>query len=438
MSPSSWNTAARRELLALSRAGRHAASDHLETAALAGVTTIGCRRAGGGLAGAVTDSNVAAGAELARSLAPDVVVFDGAVPRLPPVGDLFAHSRHDARARPRRVPEPLPRRDLGPRDRVGDVRRADIRVSLRLRATEPLEGRRTAVFTAGAAPVDHLDAEIVHVSRNLADRDALRAELGGIDAEVFLVELKAAAIDVVAEEAATRGIELVLAANDVTGDGLDEAVLSLLPQKVPGMTKPIILLIGGATGTGKSTVATEVAYRLGINRVTSTDIVRQTLRAFFAEEYMPSIHRSSFDAGPGDKLVDGFLEQTTNVLIAVEASIERALQEGWSMVLEGVHLVPGMLATARDDAVVVHCVLSIEDEEAHAGHFWIRDAASHGLRPMAKYLDRLDDIRRLQDFIVERARETGVPVIENTGVEQTVNAVIELVLATEAERLERV
>jgi 2-phosphoglycerate kinase len=204
------------------------------------------------------------------------------------------------------------------------------------------------------------------------------------------------------------------------------------------VTKPIILLIGGATGTGKSTVATEVAHRLGINRVTSTDVVRQTLRAFFVEEYMPSIHRSSFDAGPGEKMVDGFLDQTTNVLIAVEASIERALGEGWSMVIEGVHLVPGMLPGPRDDAIVVQCVLSIEDEAAHAAHFWIRDAASQGHRPMAKYLDRLDDIRRLQEFIVERAREADVPVIENTGVEETVRAVIELVLGTEAEHLERV
>jgi cyclic 2,3-diphosphoglycerate synthetase len=89
------------------------------------------------------------------------------------------------------------------------------------------------VFTAGPAPVDHLDADIVHVSRNLADREALRAELQRIDADVYLVELKAAAIDVVAEAAAARGVGLVLAANDVTGDGLDEAVLSLLPQQVP-------------------------------------------------------------------------------------------------------------------------------------------------------------------------------------------------------------
>ena len=106
-------------------------------------------------------------------------------------------------------------------------------VNLRLRPIQPLGGRRTAVFTTGAAPVEHLDAELVHVSRNLANRDALRAELPGIDAEVYVVELKAAAIDVVAEEAAARGAELVLAANDVSGDGLDDAILDLLPAKVP-------------------------------------------------------------------------------------------------------------------------------------------------------------------------------------------------------------
>jgi 2-phosphoglycerate kinase len=204
------------------------------------------------------------------------------------------------------------------------------------------------------------------------------------------------------------------------------------------VTKPVILLIGGATGTGKSTVATDVAHRLGINRVTSTDVVRQTLRAFFAPEYMPSIHRSSFDAGVGESMVEGFLDQTAQVLIAIEASIERALQEGWSMVVEGVHLVPGMLSGPRDDATVVQCVLSIQDETAHAAHFWIRDATSQGLRPVDKYLERLSDIRRLQEFIVERARETGVPVIENTNVEDTVRAVIELVLGTAAEQLERV
>src|SRR6266481_3431298 len=133
---------------------------------------------------------------------------------------------------------------------------------------------------------------------------------------------------------------------------------------------PVIVLVGGATGTGKSTAATEAAYRLGITRVTSTDFVRQTMRAFFSHEFMPSIHYSSFEAGDGvpdadDPLVTGFLDQSRNVLVGVRASLERALHEGWSMVLEGVHLVPGLLPVLEDGALVTACVLKIEDETAH-------------------------------------------------------------------------
>ncbi|MER3411975.1 MAG: cyclic 2,3-diphosphoglycerate synthetase, partial [Thermoleophilia bacterium] len=73
------------DLLRLSRAGRHAASDHLEVALLAGVPTVGCRRCGGGLAGQVATSNVAEGAALAAALDPDLVLLDGSGAALPPV-----------------------------------------------------------------------------------------------------------------------------------------------------------------------------------------------------------------------------------------------------------------------------------------------------------------------------------------------------------------
>ncbi len=207
---------------------------------------------------------------------------------------------------------------------------------------------------------------------------------------------------------------------------------------------PVIVLVGGATGTGKSTVATEAAYRLGITRVTSTDFVRQTMRAFFSKEFMPSIHYSSFEAAAGlrepeqaeDPVIAGFLEQTRNVLVGVRASIERALEEGWSMVLEGVHLVPGMVGRI-DGALVVQCVLAIDDEEEHSTHFMIRDAGLDGLRPHAKYVDRLDDIRRVQDHIVHRARRHGVPVIANADLRSAIDSVLELVLAS-AEQVQRV
>jgi cyclic 2,3-diphosphoglycerate synthetase len=97
---------------------------------------------------------------------------------------------------------------------------------LRLRPAEPLGGRRAAVFTAGPAPVEHLE-EVVSHSRNLADRELLRRDLESVDAEVYVVELKAAAIDLVAETAASRGIPVVLAGNDVVSPGLDETLLEL-------------------------------------------------------------------------------------------------------------------------------------------------------------------------------------------------------------------
>ncbi|MBV8563734.1 MAG: 2-phosphoglycerate kinase, partial [Actinobacteria bacterium] len=132
-------------------------------------------------------------------------------------------------------------------------------------------------------------------------------------------------------------------------------------QQLRELELPILILIGGATGTGKSTVATEVAYRFGITRVTSTDFIRETMRAFFSRGFMPSVHRSSFEAGDAypdadDPLEFGFLQQARNVLVGVHASMDRAVHEGWSMVLEGVHLVPGMVEPVVGDAVVVSCV----------------------------------------------------------------------------------
>jgi 2-phosphoglycerate kinase len=203
---------------------------------------------------------------------------------------------------------------------------------------------------------------------------------------------------------------------------------------------PIIVLIGGSTGTGKSTVAAEVAHRLGITRVASTDFIRQTMRAFFSREFMPTVHHSSFEAGrvmdadvTGDPTVVGFVDQCRHVCVGVEAVIHRALTEGWSMVVEGVHLVPGLLPAEVQGALIVPVILEISDEGVHRVHFHVRDATTGGVRGMDKYLERLDDIRRIQTYVVGRARREDVPVVENANVERTIDQVIELVMQS-AER----
>ncbi len=209
------------DLVALSRAGRHAASDHLETAVLAGVPTVGCRRAGGGMAGAPFASNVLEGARLAASLEPDLVVFDGSGAAIPPIETtariLIAHDRSGLNAYRVLISDLV----LTPGEDF----------TLRLRPLEPLHGR-VAVFTTGPAPTEHLEADVVHVSRNLSRRELLRHELDSVDADTYLVEVKAAAIDVVAERARERGARVVLADNEVLSPGLDEAILALVSQEV--------------------------------------------------------------------------------------------------------------------------------------------------------------------------------------------------------------
>lgn len=232
-------------LVELSRSGRHAASDHLETAALVGVTTVGCRRCGGGLAGGVASSNVAEGAAIAERLAPDIVVFDGSGAALPPVATDRTIVAVSARQDPAVAAGYLNAYRLLLADlvvitmaeagagleelesRVRAVARPGSEVVATALAPRPLgdvRGRAVAYFctapdSAHARLRERLEtdagAQVVHVSGNLASREALREELSRVDADVFLVELKAAAIDVVAEAALERQVDVVLAANDL-------------------------------------------------------------------------------------------------------------------------------------------------------------------------------------------------------------------------------
>jgi 2-phosphoglycerate kinase len=235
-------------------------------------------------------------------------------------------------------------------------------------------------------------------------------------------------------------------ARETLGDDEGERAVTRLRRLADLQTLdvPIIVLIGGSTGTGKSTVAAEVGNRLGITRVASTDFIRQTMRAFFSREFMPTIHYSSFEAGEavdddvtGDPTIVGFVDQCRHVCVGVEAAVDRALTEGWSMVLEGVHLVPGILPAEVEGALIVHVVVEIADIDVHRVHFQVRDSTTGGIRAMDKYVERLDDIRRIQTYVVGRARRESVPVIENTNVERTIDQVIELVMRS-AEQIRQV
>ena len=206
--------------------------------------------------------------------------------------------------------------------------------------------------------------------------------------------------------------------------------------------RPLMVLIGGAPGVGKSAIAAEVGYRLGIPRVVSTDIVRQALRSLIGKELSPVLHASSYSAWRAELLptevapgrprkaavLRGFQAQVRQLDPAIGAIIERSISEDTSLVIEGVHLVPGSSPTGEfPGAIVIRMMLFIQDPEDHRHHFGSREKKT-GLRLAKPYLDQFDEIRMLDEFIHERSLHEGVMAIDASDFDLAVERCVEYVL----------
>lgn len=250
-----------------------------------------------------------------------------------------------------------------------------------------------------------------------------------------------------------------LGAPSISSEELSDVTLSVLAdvagdryaknfvrwREVESLDVPLVILIGGATGVGKSTIATQLAARLGIVRVVATDAIREVMRAMFSDHLMPTLYTSSFQADSAlreaptratEALVVGFREQTAAVSVGLNALIDRAAIEGTSIIIEGAHVVPGFfgLGSHEDEILSVPVIISVEDDESHRAHFIARDA---GARPAERYVSGFDNIRRLQRYIKSQALSHGVPIIPNYSFDQALSSVIDLVMDRATERAQQ-
>ncbi|PKQ37406.1 MAG: hypothetical protein CVT59_07205 [Actinobacteria bacterium HGW-Actinobacteria-1] len=209
-------------------------------------------------------------------------------------------------------------------------------------------------------------------------------------------------------------------------------------RELANLDRPLVILIGGTTGVGKSTIATEIAHRLGITRIVSTDSIREVMRGIFTRDLMPAIYESSFNAWRGlrvpvphgaNPVIVGFREQTAAVITGIRSLIERASVEGESLVIEGVHMVPGYIEPSQfKNASVVQMLVTVDDEEAHRSHFYIREVQTDGTRPFEKYRANFGNIRLLGRYIEDLAVEHGIPIVHSHQLDRTVAEVLELVV----------
>ncbi len=202
--------------------------------------------------------------------------------------------------------------------------------------------------------------------------------------------------------------------------------------------KPMVILIGGTTGSGKSSVSAEIAHRLDIVRTQSTDMLREIMRLLVPERLIPTLHTSSFEASSklpmggdtasSEEMIQGYLTQSSQVAVGIEGVLNRTANENVSLIIEGVHLHPQLMAqiAQRFDFVVVPVVLAVLKEKRLKKRLQGRGHMIQSRRS-ERYIQNIDRIWDLQSFLLDEADDHDVSIIPNNDEESTVRSILQTV-----------
>ncbi len=215
-------------------------------------------------------------------------------------------------------------------------------------------------------------------------------------------------------------------------------------QKFTESDLPLIILIGGPTGAGKSTVSMRLANRLNIRSVIGTDIIRSVMRYSESSEENPNLFLSSYQAHRSgretlsfkDRVISGFVKQTKAISSAIEYVINRNIVENKSTIIEGVHLVPGFL-TLPKNAIIFTCILDLKNEDDHKLRFINRGIGNRYRNPQ-KYLNSIDAIRHIRGFVYEQAKIESIFTIDSNTPEDCVNIICDKVFSKIKDKFRRV
>ena len=205
--------------------------------------------------------------------------------------------------------------------------------------------------------------------------------------------------------------------------------------------RPIVLLIGGTTGSGKSTLSAEIAHRLDIVRSQSTDMLREVMRLIFPERLLPALHMSSYlawkalpeSAAPqkdDTRTIAGYLTQAREVAIGVEAVLKRAGSEQISLIIEGIHVYPELQRELSDgtDAIVIPLMVGVLKRKSLRKQLSGRGSTNKSRRA-ERYLRHFDDIWNLQQYLLEESEAHDVTVINNENLDDAIAQIMDVVSA---------
>jgi 2-phosphoglycerate kinase len=165
------------------------------------------------------------------------------------------------------------------------------------------------------------------------------------------------------------------------------------------MAKPVVL-IGGTAGTGKSTLAQELAWEMRFDHRLGTGFLREVARSYHSVETAPDLYSFTFRA---QRPIDHLIAQSRLLKPAIDACIARARNEGTSLVIEGNHLIPDLYRGAPVD---LYIVLSAPAAAEH-------QARLHGDSHIKRRLTESDfaNVRAIDDYLRAEAARCGVPLV---------------------------
>ena len=324
------------------------------------------------------------------------------------------------------------------RDRISDrdeIESAELAALIEAQLGEMFGGERVEKLAAPVRSstlpqVADATGQAQPFSRGLLARSLLAAGVDADRAYRLVTELQAELLH--GRVASLTHRELGAAVGDFLerSEGEAAAARYRMVRRIDRLPRPLVIYLGGATGTGKSTLALELAPLLRIYQISATDTIRQVMRMVFAPAILPGLHRSSFEVVQearrlqiGDEqtaVLSAFEEQATRVCVGVRAVVERALAENMNIIVEGAHLVPPLVpfADLEGSAYQLMLLLSTLEEEVHRSRFLARGRITS--RRAAHYLDHLESIRSIQEYALHQADLHDVPILDTSDPESIV------------------
>ncbi len=193
----------------------------------------------------------------------------------------------------------------------------------------------------------------------------------------------------------------------------------------------IILVIEGASATGKSMLALNLIPTIAATRVVTTDSIRQILRTQSNKADVPELFCHTYQAHKYKQIglenlppsIRGYFAQVELLTPSIQNTIQRVIKEGVAAVIEGVHIIPGSL---RDLSQSIIEVLVHPDDSTHWGMF-MNKAEGSGLKTVSANLDsrqlEYSATREIQDYFENEAKINDIPIVNLESYEETENKI---------------